>query len=248
MAPKALAVLALLGVGCATPSPSWRQRPPEELEAHVRHLAAQDFQCPERDVFVSADMAFAMTTEGCIPDVHGVTAMGCGREARYDFDAQDALRLKLILPGGPELRQWVEEVLQAQPPDTTFALGKFTPEHGAREQEVLFFPTQSGARWKLAVRLIHGSCDDASMERMAEAAPQPDPGATAESTSLGASTCGGVFRVFVAYSGPPALMPAPRGLHLQHIADAIAAKLSEANKPRLAAPTPAPAPARAPAR
>jgi len=234
MASKTLAVLALLGVGCATPS--WRQRPIAELNAHVRHLAAQDLQCPERDLRVQEEGAYAYGADGCFVDIDGITAQGCGREAHYDFDERGAPRLRLILPDKPELRQWVQEALQAQPPDTAFALGRSTFLPQGREQEVLFFPTQDSARWKLAIQLTEGACDEAIDRRNWEETPRPVPSATDGSISLGASTCGKVFRVIVTYRGPPALMPAPRGLHLQRLADAVAAKLSEANRPRPAAP------------
>lgn len=212
----------------------------------MRHLASRDLQCPERDLLVQEDGAYAYGTEGCSMDVDRVTAWGCGREALYDFDAQGAPRLKLTLPGKPELRQWVEEALQAQPPDTAFTLGKSTTGPHFRQQEVLFFPTQSGARWKLAVVLSAEGCSEAGTSE--SVTPQPVPEATDGSISLWASTCGEVYRATVTYSGPPALMPAPRGLHLRQLAEAVAAKLSESNRPRPRGPTPAPAPARAPAR
>lgn len=235
MAPKTLAVLALLGVGCATPP--WRQRPTAELNAHVRHLAAQDLQCPERDLHVQEEGAYAYGSEGCSLDIDGVTAHGCGREAHYDFDERGAPRLRLILPDEPELRQWVQEALQAQPPDTAFALGQFLPQYNGRELEVLFFPTQDSARWKLYVRLMQGWCDEDIDRRTQDVTPRPAPSAPDEPIHLWASTCGKVFRVIVTYNGPPALMPAPRGLHLQQLADALATRLSARSRPNPTAPS-----------
>lgn len=202
----------------------------------MRHLASRDLQCPERDLSVQEEGMEAYGAGGCSLDVYAVTAAGCGREALYDFDAQGAPRLRLVLPGKPELRQWVQEALQAQAPDTAFALGRSTTGPHFRQQEVLFFPTQSGARWKLAVVLSGEACSEAGTSE--SVTPQPVPEATDGSISLWASTCGEVFRATATYSGPPALMPAPRGLHLRQLAEAVAAKLSESNRPKPSASAP----------
>lgn len=215
-----LFILAVLGAGCAT-SPSRVRRPGEEGEAYARRLAALDLPCPEAAIRVEAVAGYPMA--------RGYTAHGCGKEVDYSLGgAEDVLTLEGVYPAYRPLKPhpWLQRVwtvLQAQQPATPYTVGSMRFGADFRQQVIHFQPGPAAPPWELRFEVHTLRCKE---EEFPAAAPLE------EGTQLRVALCGGSFAVIIQYDGPRASLPAPHGLDLSKMAEALRKRLwAEGQRP-----------------